>query len=126
LKSILSNADETPTLVFDEVDVGVGGRSGQPVGEKLWSLGNRHQVLVISHLPQVAAFAEAHYRITKLERDGRTETRVDLLDEDERLNELAAMIDGHPVTPASRENARAMFSRIEDWKRGVPGRRRVA
>ncbi|HEU5423666.1 MAG TPA: DNA repair protein RecN, partial [Nitrolancea sp.] len=119
LKSILSAADETPSLVFDEVDVGVGGRSGQPVGEKLWSLGDRHQVLVISHLPQVAAFAQAHYRITKIERAGRTETQVDRLDDTERLDELAAMLDGQPVTEASRENARAMLARIERWKRSA-------
>jgi DNA repair protein RecN (Recombination protein N) len=117
LKSILSSADDTPTLVFDEVDVGVGGRSGQPVGEKLWRLGERHQVLVISHLPQVAAFAESHYKITKLDRDERTETRVDLLDPNARLDELAAMLDGQPPTPESRENARAMLERIEAWKR---------
>lgn len=116
LKSILSDADSTPTLIFDEVDVGVGGRSGQPVGEKLWSLTRQHQVIVISHLPQIAAFAEAHYRITKLERDSRTETRIDQLDADERIDELAAMLDGTPVTPASRENARAMLRRIEQWK----------
>jgi len=117
LKSILSTADDTPTLVFDEVDVGVGGRSGQPVGEKLWRLGGRHQVLVISHLPQVAAFAESHYKITKLDREGRTETRIDLLEIDERIDELAAMLDGQPPTPESRENARAMLERIEAWKR---------
>jgi len=117
LKSILSTADDTPTLVFDEVDVGVGGRSGQPVGEKLWRLGGRHQVLVISHLPQVAAFAESHYKITKLDREGRTETRIDLLEIDERIDELAAMLDGQPPTPESRENARAMLERIETWKR---------
>ncbi len=116
LKSILSSEDETPTLVFDEVDVGVGGRSAQPVGEKLWGLGERHQVLVISHLPQVAAFAESHFKITKLEQQGRTETRVDRLDAAERLDELAAMLDGHPPTAESRENARAMLDRIEQWK----------
>ncbi len=117
LKSILSSEDATPTLVFDEVDVGVGGRSGQPVGEKLWSLGERHQVLVISHLAQVAGFAETHFKITKLEDDGRTETRIDQLDAPGRLDELAAMLDGHPPTAESRENARAMLDRIEQWKR---------
>ncbi len=117
LKSILSSEDATPTLVFDEVDVGVGGRSGQPVGEKLWGLGERHQVLVISHLAQVAGFAETHFKITKLEERGRTETRIDLLDPDERLDELAAMLDGHPPTSESRQNARAMLERIEQSKR---------
>ncbi len=117
LKSILSSEDATPTLVFDEVDVGVGGRSGQPVGEKLWGLGKRHQVLVISHLAQVAGFAESHFKITKLEDLGRTETRIDLLEPDERLDELAAMLDGHPPTTESRQNARAMLERIDQSKR---------
>jgi DNA repair protein RecN (Recombination protein N) len=117
LKSILSTADDTPTLVFDEVDVGVGGRSAQPVGEKLWWLGEAHQVLVISHLPQVAGFADSHYKITKLDREGRTETSIDLLDAAARLDELAAMFDGQPPTPESRENARAMLERIDRWKR---------
>lgn len=116
LKSILSSEDATPTLVFDEVDVGVGGRSGQPVGEKLWGLGRRHQVLVISHLAQVAAFAETHFKITKHEEHGRTETLVGRLDGPDRLDELAAMLDGHPPTTESRENARAMLERIEQWK----------
>ena len=122
LKSILSAADATPTLIFDEVDVGVGGRSGQAVGEKLWSLSDRHQVIVISHLPQIAAFAGAHYRITKLEHDGRTETRVDLLNDAERIDELAAMLDGQPVTVASRENARVMLERVHQWQRETAAR----
>jgi DNA repair protein RecN (Recombination protein N) len=117
LKSILSDVDATPTLVFDEVDVGVGGRSGQAVGEKLWGVSRRHQVIVISHLPQIAAFAERHYRITKLESGGRTETQVDLLDERERVDEIAAMLDGAPVTDVSRRNAEAMIERIAGWTR---------
>ena len=116
LKSILSDVDETPTLVFDEVDVGVGGRSGQAVGEKLWELTSRHQVIVISHLPQIAAFADQHLKITKLESDGRTETGVDLLADQERIDEIAAMLDGVPVTDASRQNAVEMMGRIESWK----------
>ncbi len=121
LKSILSAADATPTLIFDEVDVGVGGRSGQVVGEKLWSLGDQHQVIVISHLPQIAAFGEAHYRITKRERNGRTETAVDQLDGESRIDELAAMLDGLPITGASRENAREMLARIARWKQETAG-----
>lgn len=116
LKSILSDADATPTLVFDEVDVGVGGRSGQAVGEKLWKLARGHQVIVISHLAQIAAFAERHMRIAKLESDGKTETRIDEILDDERLDEIAAMIDGVPATDASRQNAREMIRRIEGWK----------
>jgi DNA repair protein RecN (Recombination protein N) len=117
LKSILSEVDETPTLVFDEVDVGVGGRSGQAVGEKLWGVSRHHQVIVISHLPQIAAFAERHYRITKQESAGRTETRVNQLEEPDRIDEIAAMLDGVPVTEESRRNAVAMLERIASWKR---------
>jgi DNA repair protein RecN (Recombination protein N) len=119
LKSILSAADETPTLVFDEIDVGVGGRSGQVVGEKLWGLTDRHQVLVITHLPQIAAFASAHFRITKAEADGRTVSRVRHITDEERIDELAAMLDGEPVTEASRANAREMLRRVEGWIAGV-------
>lgn len=116
MKSILSTEDATPTLVFDEVDVGVGGRSGQPVGEKLWRLSEHHQVLVISHLAQVAAFADTHFKINKHERRGRTETLIEKLDATQQLDEIAAMLDGHPPTAESRENARAVLDRIERWK----------
>jgi DNA repair protein RecN (Recombination protein N) len=121
LKSILSDADATPTLVFDEVDVGVGGRSGQAVGEKLWDLARGHQVIVISHLPQIAAFADRHLKIAKLESDGQTETRIDQILDDERLDEIAAMLDGVPATDASRQNAREMIRRIEGWKQEQAG-----
>jgi DNA repair protein RecN (Recombination protein N) len=115
LKSILSKADAVPTLVFDEVDVGVGGRSGQVVGEKLWALAADHQVLVITHLPQVAAFADAHFRIAKGERDGRVVSLVEPLDPEERVEELAAMLDGLPITPAARANAHALLDRVSAW-----------
>jgi len=109
LKSILSEADLTPTLVFDEVDVGVGGRSGAVVGEKLWGLTTSHQVLCITHLPQIAAFADDHFKITKQVVDGRTRTRVDRLDAEEQEEEIAAMIGGAPPTPITLENAREML-----------------
>lgn len=109
LKSILSEADLTQTLVFDEVDVGVGGRSGGVVGEKLWALTSSHQVLCITHLPQIAAFADDHFKITKQVVDDRTRTRVDRLDPEEQEQEIAAMIGGAPVSPAALENAREML-----------------
>jgi DNA repair protein RecN (Recombination protein N) len=109
LKSILSEADLTPTLVFDEVDVGVGGRSGAVVGEKLWALTSSHQVLCITHLPQIAAFADDHFKITKQVVDDRTRTRVDRLDPEEQEEEIAAMIGGAPPTPITLENAREML-----------------
>jgi DNA repair protein RecN (Recombination protein N) len=109
LKSILSEADLTQTLVFDEVDVGVGGRSGGVVGEKLWELTSSHQVLCITHLPQIAAFADDHFKITKQVVDERTRTRVDRLDPEEQEQEIAAMIGGAPVSTAALENAREML-----------------
>lgn len=116
LKSILSEADSTPTLVFDEVDVGVGGRSAQVVGEKLWDLSRSHQVLVITHHTQIAAFAETHFRIEKQEAGGRLVSRVHELEGLARLEELAEMIDGNPPTEESRANARAVLERVNAWK----------
>lgn len=111
LKSILSTVDQTPTLVFDEIDVGVGGRSGQVVGEKLWHLAENHQVIVITHLPQIAAFADSHYRIEKLEQAGRALSTIQELDETERVEELAAMLNGTPLTKSAIQNARQMRER---------------
>jgi len=118
LKSVLAAADTTPTLVFDEVDVGIGGRSGQVVGETLWGLTGAHQVLCITHLAQVAAFAEGHFRITKREVGGRTLSGVDPVTGDERIEELAAMLDtahGEP-TAAARVSARDLADRAAAWK----------
>lgn len=118
LKSILSEADLTPTLVFDEVDVGVGGRSGGVVGEKLWALTSSHQVLCITHLPQIASFADDHFKITKQVVEDRTRTRVDRLNEEEQLQEIAAMIAGAPPSPAAVENARVMLKETARVKGG--------
>jgi DNA repair protein RecN (Recombination protein N) len=97
IKQVLAAADETPTLVFDEVDAGIGGRTADPVGRSLWSLARSHQVLVVTHLPQIAAHADAHYRIAKRERDGRTVTEIERLDREGRIVELAAMLGGGPA-----------------------------
>jgi len=94
VKQVLATADATPTLVFDEVDAGIGGRTADPVGRSLWSLARDHQVLVVTHLPHIAAHADAHFRIAKRERDGRTITEVERLDREGRIVELAAMLGG--------------------------------
>lgn len=116
MKSILAGVDVVPTLVFDEVDVGVGGRAGAVVGEKLWGMATSHQVICITHLPQVAAFADAHYTITKRVEDGRTRSIVEPIEADSRVDEVAAMLDGIPVTDASRTSARTMLNRAEAYK----------
>jgi DNA repair protein RecN (Recombination protein N) len=93
LKRVLTQADQTPTLIFDEVDQGIGGRIGSVVGEKLWSLTKGHQVMVVTHLPQLAGFADKHYHVKKVAMDNRTSTRVTPLDDlNERVTELAEML----------------------------------
>jgi DNA repair protein RecN (Recombination protein N) len=110
LKSVLARADETPTLVFDEVDAGIGGRSAEPVGRLLWRLGRDHQVICITHLAQIAAYADRHLRIEKGERKGRTVTEVTQLEErDARVTELAQMLGGSAGSSATRAAAEALL-----------------
>jgi DNA repair protein RecN (Recombination protein N) len=121
IKRVLAEADATPTLVFDEVDTGIGGRSADPVGRSLWSLARRHQVLCVTHLPQIAAHADAHFRIAKRERDGRTVTEVERLDREGRIVELAAMLGGGPGDAAALASARELLDRAESWRAGPVG-----
>ena len=122
VKQVLAVADDTPTLVFDEVDSGIGGRSADPLGRSLWTLARSHQVLVVTHLPQIAAHADAHFRIAKRQRDGRTVTEVARLDREGRIVELAAMLggagEGGPGT-AALASARELLDAAEAW-RGRP------
>jgi DNA repair protein RecN (Recombination protein N) len=118
-KSVLSEHDATPTLVFDEIDVGVGGRTGQVVGERLRDLSDRHQVIVITHLPQIAALADRHAKISKAEVDERIVSQVDELEDGEVEHEIAAMLDGEPVTPASIDAAREMLARSQRYRERV-------
>ena len=124
VKQVLATADATPTLVFDEVDAGIGGRSADPLGRSLWSLARAHQVLVVTHLPQIAAHADAHFRISKRERDGRTVTEVARLDREGRIVELGAMLGGPGdggggPGPAALASARELLDAAEAW-RGLP------
>jgi DNA repair protein RecN (Recombination protein N) len=118
IKQVVAEADATPVLVFDEVDTGIGGRSADPVGRSLWALARRHQVLCVTHLPQIAAHADAHFRITKRERDGRTVTELERLDREGRIVELSQMLGGEPGGAASLAGARELLDRAEAW-RGV-------
>jgi DNA repair protein RecN (Recombination protein N) len=92
LKNILARADEIPSLIFDEIDQGIGGRVGMVVGQKLWHLGRNHQVFCVTHLPQLAVFGDEHYQVQKLIQGNRTLTRVERLDGDPRLLELSQML----------------------------------
>jgi DNA repair protein RecN (Recombination protein N) len=116
IKQVLAEADATPVLVFDEVDTGIGGRSADPVGRSLWALARRHQVLCVTHLPQIAAHADGHYRITKRERDGRTVTEIERLDREGRIVELAQMLGGEAGGATGLATAREMLDRAEAWR----------
>ena len=115
LKGVLARADQTPTLIFDEIDQGIGGRVGGVVGEKLWRLARNHQVLCITHLPQLAAFGDQHFRVEKVQRGGRTFTTVGPLTAEERLAELAQMLGGSGE--ANRQSAAGLLQDAEKARR---------
>jgi DNA repair protein RecN (Recombination protein N) len=97
-------------LVFDEIDIGIGGRAAEAVGRKLKTLSQRQQVVCITHLPQIAAFADQHFLIEKSDREGRTRTGVRLMDEAERTQEIARMLSGARLTETSMDHARQMLA----------------
>jgi DNA repair protein RecN (Recombination protein N) len=132
LKSVLAHADATPTLVFDEIDQGIGGRVGAVVGEKLWRLTGQvaqmngaisHQVLCITHLPQLAAFGDRHLTVNKrvYETDGhlRTGTVVKSIEHEERIGELMQMLGA--TTAAGRKSVEEMLAEVEGIKRADSG-----
>ncbi len=89
LKNVLAQADAIPTLVFDEIDQGIGGRVGMTVGQKLWTLARQHQVFCVTHLPQLAAYGDQHFKVVKSVENGRTNTTVEILEGELRRRELA-------------------------------------
>lgn len=112
LKNVLVKADKVPTLIFDEIDQGIGGRVGMVVGEKLWNLSHQHQVMCITHLPQLAAYGDQHYKVTKATLDGRTHTEVIPLVDDDRLNELAQMFG--PVSEGTLKSANEILQTVQE------------
>ena len=110
IKQVLRLEDAGMVLVFDEVDSGVGGEAADRVGERLAELAGRHQVLCITHLPQIAAFADAHFRVEKRERGGRAVARIDRVEGAERIEEIARMASGEKVGKATRQFARELLA----------------
>jgi len=98
------------TLVFDEIDIGIGGRAAEAVGQKLKALSRGQQILCVTHLPQIAAFADQHFLIDKRESDGRTKTKITLLDDPARTHEIARMVSGAKVTETSLQHAAQMIA----------------
>ncbi len=121
MKSVLARADRTPTLIFDEIDQGIGGRVGMTVGRKLWRLTPRHQVLCVTHLPQLAAYGDQHLHVEKTVQGKRTLTRVHKLEGRERVSELAAMLG--TLSETTRESAEEILNLVEEDKRNSPSRK---
>ncbi|MFM7416213.1 MAG: DNA repair protein RecN, partial [Alphaproteobacteria bacterium] len=109
LKVVLARGSPVPTLIFDEVDSGIGGATAAAVGERLARVADRVQVLVVTHSPQVAARGARHFRVAKQVKGQRAETRVEILDQTERHEELARMLAGETVTEAARAAARSLL-----------------
>ncbi len=125
IKTVLADSDEIPTLIFDEIDSGISGRTAQKVSEKLAIISKNHQVICITHLPQIAAMADCHYEIVKSTAGGKTTTRIHALGEEEMAAELARLLGGAQITDAVRVNAREMKKLADTTKsmvRGVPGK----
>ena len=114
IKTILSTADQIPILVFDEIDAGIGGRVGSILGQKLWDLSRNHQVLCVTHLPQIACYADHHAKVTKLASHDRAVTSVEVLDGEARVTELSQMLGSH--SGATRTNALEMLQQANSWK----------
>ena len=109
MQVVISQVASVPTLIFDEVDVGIGGRVAEVVGKLLKELGRRYQVLAITHLPQVASCGDAHWRVAKRDEGGRTVSRISVLDTGARVDELARMLGGEAITDTTRQHAAEML-----------------
>ncbi len=117
LKTVLADTDHIDTLIFDEIDTGISGRTAQKVSESLASLSKRHQVILITHLPQIAAMADHHFLIKKRVEDGRTQTGIRELERNEIIDELGRMLSGVEMTDAVRQNAEEMKQLADKTKK---------
>lgn len=125
VKSIAAESDRISVLVFDEVDANIGGRMGGVIGEKLRKLASHHQVLCITHLPQIAACADHHLRIVKNVNGDETRTRVNVLDGDERINELAEMLTGQNANETTRTQAQELIDLSIATQKVRKGRKKI-
>ena len=116
IKTVLAGRDEIDTLIFDEIDTGISGRTAQKVSERLSYIGKKHQVLCITHLPQIAAMADTHFEIKKSVENGVTATKIRKLTEKDEVDELARLLGGAEITEKVRENAEEMKRLAEETK----------
>jgi DNA repair protein RecN (Recombination protein N) len=120
LKTVLSRADQTPTLIFDEIDQGIGGRVGSTVGQKLWELSKNHQVVCITHLPQLAGYGDAHFKVEKTSDSERTVTHVIPLNDKSRVEELAQMLGASG--DGAVKSAKEILKNVAEEKKAVVSR----
>ncbi len=116
VKSVLAAVDRVPTLIFDEIDAGVGGRLGSALGKSLAGLARNHQIICVTHLPQMASYADRHWVIRKRTDRGRSRTTITALDDHERVDELAAMLRGESAAEGTRQEAMAMLSEARAFR----------
>lgn len=116
IKAVLADTDQIPTLIFDEIDTGISGRTAQKVSEKLKEISRTHQVICITHLPQIASMADCHFEIEKSVREGKTVTQICRLGQEESIRELARLLGGAQITDAVLKNAREMKELAERSK----------
>ena len=116
IKTVLADTDQIPTLIFDEIDTGISGRTAQKVSEKLKEISRTHQVICITHLPQIASMADCHFEIEKSVREGKTVTQICRLGQEESIRELARLLGGAQITDAVLKNAREMKELAERSK----------
>ncbi len=119
IKTVLADTEGVSTLIFDEIDTGISGRTAEKVGEKLQKIAKNHQVILITHLPQIAAKADHHFLIEKTVEDGATHTRIHPLEEKESIEELARLLGGDEISEASLENARELKAKSKVKKAKV-------
>lgn len=119
LKSVFAEHDQIPTLIFDEIDTGISGRTAQKVSEKLSVIADTHQIICITHLPQIAAMADQHYVIQKTVEEERTSTAIYPLSDEETTDELARILGGAQITDKVRENALEMRQLAEQYKKSI-------
>ena len=109
LKSVFIDKDNTPTIIFDEIDTGISGRIAQCVAEKMYEISNKHQVLCITHLPQIASMSDNHYMVKKYIENEKTFTKIEKINEEKKIEEIAIMLGGVKLTENTLTNAREII-----------------
>ncbi|MGB9680475.1 MAG: DNA repair protein RecN [Thermoanaerobacteraceae bacterium] len=116
LKTILADSDGIPTLIFDEVDTGISGKAAQSVAEKMVYISKKHQVICVTHLPQIASMADSHYKVSKIEENEKTVINIDKLDYNGRIKELSRIISGSRITQTTLEHSKELIEMANKFK----------